>query len=217
MRPVLTLGAVTMFAAAFGWVEAAVVVYLRELVYPEGFDFPLRLLPPDLAIVELIREAATLVMLAAVGVAAACTAWGRFGLFALGFGVWDLVYYLGLYAALGWPSSLAAWDVLFLIPGIWTGPVWTVALIALLLVVFGVQFYLRGEAGRIAPARRWHWAAALLSLALLLGAFLANHSLVLAEEVPTDFPEAAYFAGLLVGLTAAVDLLRRQSATATAG
>ena len=94
---------------------------------------------------------------------------------------------------------------------------WTVALIAVLLVVFGALFYLRGEAGRIAPARRRHWAAALVSLVLLLGAFLANHSLVLAEEVPTDFPEAAYFAGLLVGLAAAVDLLWRQSATATAG
>ena len=35
-----------MFAVAFGWVEAAVVVYLREIVYPDGFDLPLRLIAP---------------------------------------------------------------------------------------------------------------------------------------------------------------------------
>lgn len=195
------------FGVAFGWLEAAVVVYLRELLYPDGFDFPLRLLRPDLAAIELARETSTLVMLAAVGVLGARTAWGRFGLFALAFGVWDLVYYLGLWIALGWPASLGTWDVLFLIPGVWTGPVWTAALIAVLLIVFGVPLYLRGERRALGTARWWHWVLAALSLTLILAAFLANHSLVLQQGVPVDFPAGIYFTGLAAGLAAAADLI----------
>jgi hypothetical protein len=201
------IAAVVAFGIAFGWLEAAVVVYLRELLYPQGFDFPLRLLRPDLAVIELAREASTLVMLAAVGVLGARTGWGRFGLFALAFGVWDLVYYLGLWIALGWPAGPGTWDVLFLIPGVWTGPVWTAALIAALLMAFGVPLYVRGERGALGIVRWWHWALAVISLTLILAAFLANHSLVLQQGVPVDFPEALYFAGLAAGIAAAVDLI----------
>lgn len=205
------IGSVLLFAVAFGWVEAVVVVYLRELLYPDGFDFPLRLLPTELAVVEVAREAATLLMLLGVALLGARTAWGRFGLFALAFGIWDLVYYVGLAIVVGWPASLATWDVLFLIPGVWTGPVWSAALVAVLLVAFGVVFYLRGEAGEVERLRARHWILALASFALVVGAFLANHSLVLAEEIPTDFPLWVYLAGVTAGLAAAVDLLRNAS------
>src|SRR6056297_1917803 len=109
-----------VFGAAFGWVEAAVVVYLRAIVYPEGFALPLVPIEPALAVVELAREAATLVMLAAVAMLAGHTRWQRFSAFLVAFGVWDLVYYGGRKAALDWPRGLAAWDVLFLLP--WPGP-----------------------------------------------------------------------------------------------
>jgi hypothetical protein len=39
------------------------------------------------------------------------------------FGIWDLFYYVWLKVCLGWPSSLLTWDVLFLIPVPWVGPV----------------------------------------------------------------------------------------------
>jgi len=207
----ITLVAVVAFAVAFGWLEATVVIYLRELLYPEGFDFPMRLLRGDLGVVELAREAATIVMLAAVGVLGARTAWGRFGLFALAFGVWDLVYYIGLYLVLGWPAGLGTWDVLFLIPGVWTGPVWTAALIAVSLVGFGALFFVRGEAGRMGALRPLHWSAGIASLALILNAFHYNHTLVLAQGVPVDFPEVRYFAGIVLGVVAGLDLLRDPS------
>ena len=70
-----------LFAAAFGYVEAAVVVYLRALYYPGGFQFPLRIFEPGLLSVELFREAATLVMLGAVAVLSGRTHWDRFGAF----------------------------------------------------------------------------------------------------------------------------------------
>ncbi len=56
----------TAFAVAFGVVEGAVVVYLRDITYPDGFRFPLREIEGRLIRVELVREAATLVLLVAV-------------------------------------------------------------------------------------------------------------------------------------------------------
>ena len=72
------LAATLVFGVAFGWVEAAVVVYLRRLFYPDGFGFPLRDFPLEIGVVEVAREFATLVMLVAVAWLGARTAWGRF-------------------------------------------------------------------------------------------------------------------------------------------
>lgn len=203
------LVAAVVFGVAFGWLEAAVVVYLRRLFYPGGFSFPLVLGPTDIAVVELAREAATLVMLGAFAWAGARTAWGRFGLFAVAFGTWDLVYYLGLKLALDWPATLGDWDVLFLIPAIWTGPVWSPALIAALLVACGAALHARGERGLVPRPRARHWLLAVASLAAILAAFLANHGRVYAGGMPERFPWALFLAGVGLGLAAFGDLVRR--------
>src|SRR5262245_43067523 len=102
-----------------GWLEAAVVVYLRALYYPGGFEFPLAPMPGATLVVEIGREVATLAMILAVAVVAGTSAWDRFLNFAYVFGIWDLVYYAGLRAALGWPQTLTTPDILFLIPLPW--------------------------------------------------------------------------------------------------
>jgi len=199
----------TIFAAAFGFVEAAVVVYIRRVSYPEGFRFPIEFLEPRLGIMEIAREAATIAMLLAAAALAARGFWGRFGAFALVFGVWDLVYYAGLKVVIGWPESWATWDVLFLIPGIWTGPIWSVAVVAGLLTVCGAWMMRRAEAAPAPRPRPWHWAAALAALTLLLTAFLWNHRLVLGGGVPTYFPWPIWLAGLGCGLAPFADLFLR--------
>jgi hypothetical protein len=200
-----------VFATAFGFLEAVVVVYLRALTYPEGFAFPLRLLPERLEWIEIAREAATLVMLAGASALAGRGFWGRFGAFAVAFGVWDLVYYAGLRVLLGWPASWATWDVLFLIPGIWTGPVASAAAIALLLTVCGALMWRRATDGYSPRPRAWHVVAAVVSLTLLLGAFLANHELVLNGGVPARFPWALWASGALAGLAAFGDLFLKRA------
>ena len=120
-RRSLTLA--TFFSIAMGYLEAAVVVYLRKLYYPEGFDFPLKPLPDLMAFTELGREAATLVMLVAIGLILGKNKLERFAYFLFCFAVWDIVYYIGLKGILDWPSSLLTWDILFLLPIPWTGPV----------------------------------------------------------------------------------------------
>ena len=46
----------TIFSIAMAFLETSVVVYLRKLYYPEGFNFPLKMLDKDIAIVEIFRE-----------------------------------------------------------------------------------------------------------------------------------------------------------------
>ena len=110
------LGWIAVFGIAFGFVESSVVVYLRSLYNPEGFTFPLRVMSAEHLLVELIRKAATLVILAAVGMLAGSRRWEKFGYFLVAFGVWDIFYYVWLKVLLNWPAGLLDWDILFLIP-----------------------------------------------------------------------------------------------------
>lgn len=133
---------VTLFAIAMAFLETSVVVYIRKLYYPEGFMFPLKLIAPDIALTEFLREAATLLMLIGIGVIAGRNKIERFGYFIFTFAVWDIFYYVFLYALLQWPSSLLTWDVLFLIPCTWVGPVLAPVInsLCMILVFFAILF-----------------------------------------------------------------------------
>jgi hypothetical protein len=184
-----------VFGAAFGWLEAAVVVYLRRIYYPGGFAFPLELIDPPILAVELAREAATLAMLAAVGMLAGRTRWQRFGAFLLAFGVWDLVYYLGLKIALGWPPSLATWDILFLLPWPWVGPVYAPATVAVLMVAFGVLTIRQEEAGIPGYADRWTWALGVLGGLVLLYTWMGDLDAGLRGAMPRPYPVGLFLVG----------------------
>ena len=128
---------VMIFAVAMALVESAVVVYLRELHYPEGFRFPLKLIIDKTVIVELYREIATVIMLLSIGALVGKIFWERFAYFLIAFGVWDIFYYIWLKVFIDWPASLFEWDILFLIPFPWIGPVIAPVSIALLMAFSG--------------------------------------------------------------------------------
>jgi len=150
-----------VFAIAFAYVESAVVVYLRKIDFDGPFDFPIATLWKDgrrvldpLIPVEMGREAATLVMLAAAGILAGRSGLQRFCFFMIAFGVWDLFYYLWLNVILGWPQSLMTWDLLFYIPLPWVGPVIAPVLIAATMTAAGTALiFLEDRGYRI----RWRW------------------------------------------------------------
>lgn len=126
------------FAMAMAWVEAAAVFYLRTVVGRidpyQSIPLPMR---GQLGEIELIREAATLIMLAGIGWLAGTNWRARLGYGVVAFGVWDIWYYIFLRQMTGWPSSLLDWDVLFLIPLPWWGPVIAPVSISLLLILSG--------------------------------------------------------------------------------
>jgi hypothetical protein len=126
------------FAAAMAWVESAVVYYLRthidRLIPYQPNPLPI---VGGLGPVELVRELATLIMLFTVGALAGKTWRARFGYMLIAFGVWDIGYYLFLKVMYGWPHSLLDWDILFLLPLPWWGPVLAPTLIAALMIFWG--------------------------------------------------------------------------------
>lgn len=132
-----------IFAAAFGFVEAAVVVYLRALAgFPDGvvgasLISPTQILPglsASIVRVEIFREAATMIMLFSVATLAVRRAIDRFAAFFWMFAIWDIFYYVWLYVATGWPPALTTPDVLFLIPAPWISQVWFPVIVSLLFV-----------------------------------------------------------------------------------
>lgn len=159
---------VIIFAIAFAFVEAAVVVYLRHLL---GVNFTLpqvdrseilfltpgiAFLQPQTAVkiitdtdilnMERLREAATLVMLASVAFLAGKKVVERLAFFFLSFGIWDIFYYVFLRLTIGWPQSLADMDIFFLLPTPWVGPVYVPVVISSLLVI-GSLFILKRKGG----------------------------------------------------------------------
>ncbi len=149
---------VTIFAMAMAFLETAVVIYLRKIYYPEGFFFPLQPISKDIIITELFRELATMLMLLSIGWIASKKALDRFAWFILAFGVWDIFYYIFLKLFIGWPESLLTWDVLFLLPSTWVGPVIgpvinsvTMILLALLILYHSHQ----GLRARIIKREWW--------------------------------------------------------------
>ena len=129
-----TLLYLTLFSIAMAFLESAVVVYLRIIYYPEGFDFPLAPIDASVAVTEILRELATMIMLLTVSIIAGKNFRQRFAYFIFCFGVWDIFYYVFLYLLLGWPESLLIWDILFLIPVTWTGPVIAPVIVSLTMI-----------------------------------------------------------------------------------
>jgi hypothetical protein len=199
----------TIYAVAMAFVELAVGVYLRALYYPGGFDFPLALMPPGMVAIETGREAATLVMLLGVAALAGADRWERFLAFCLSFGVCDIFYYGWLWIFIRWPSSLFTWDVLFLIPVPWIGPVLAPllvsgALVASALLLLGLKA--RGvRLGFSAPM----WTLAVTGGLLVVGSFVLDFAVVIRHLAPPPFHWGVFAFGVGLALAAlALGILR---------
>src|SRR5215472_8804383 len=163
---------VMAYAIAMAWVEAACVFYLRALV--DRIDpYQAHPLPMNAALgyVESFREAATLVMIAALGMLAGRTWRSRAGYAALAFGAWDIFYYVFLHLISGWPRTLMDWDILFLLPLPWWGPVLAPVSIALVMILWGT---LTTQAEDGASGGRWPWVFGVAGIVLALTVFMID-------------------------------------------
>jgi len=128
---------VGIFAVAMAYLESAVVVYLRAMYGIEDLLRDINFKPDVYTFIELGREAATIIMLAMVALIAGNSRQKKLGYFFFSFGIWDIFYYIWLFIFIRWPKSLFEWDVLFLIPLPWWGPVISPILISILLFTIG--------------------------------------------------------------------------------
>ena len=140
----------SIFAAAFGFLEAVVVVYLRaasgllpgyqgtlsDVIRMSGEYYQqaqaISQFPKSLLTLEVLREAATILMLLSVALLTSAKSRARAAVFLWTFAIWDIVYYAALWATVRWPHSLRDPDVLFLIPLPWLSPVWFPLLVSAL-------------------------------------------------------------------------------------
>lgn len=162
-----TILKVIIFGVAFGFVEAAVVVYLRHLL-GVGFTPPhidrseilfltpgIAFLEPQTAVkiikdttflnIERLRETATLVMLAAMAVLAGKKIGEKIAFFFVVFGIWDIFYYIFLRLIIGWPKTLLDLDIFFLLPTPWVGPVIVPILISAVLITVSLIYLSKKE------------------------------------------------------------------------
>ena len=199
------------YAVAMAFLESVVVVYLQRALGIDPTDlFPVRepTLAGDLALIEVGREAATLVMLGTVGWLAGRSGLERLAWTAVAFGTWDILYYAWLWVFIGWPPSLGTWDLLFLIPVPWTGPVWAPVAISLALIGFGLAAAQLLRAVRAVHAGRAQVAAGVAGGLIVVASFCWNAALVLDGGMPTDFPWPVFAAGLGLAAWGATTALR---------
>lgn len=220
-----TIAALFLFGISFGYVEAAVVVYLRAIYDPirerlhpgrNPHDlFPL-ISPQQLAdagadnsrrlAIQIGREAATMAMLAGIALACGRTFYESVAAFAIAFGVWDIAFYGFLRLMIHWPASFSTWDILFLIPLPWIGPVWAPVLVATTMIVCGSIALRNG--GLSIPGHSWLGIVAGAGVIIL--AFVWDFRNIAAGGLPNHFNWPLFFAGEAIGVFAFTAALRNR-------
>ncbi len=207
------IAALVLFGIAFGYVEASVVVYLRAIYEPirqkirprpAGELFPL-ITPQQLQdaggentrrlLTEVGREAATILMLAAIALAVSRNFQEWAAGFLVAFGVWDITFYLFLRLLIDWPSSLMTWDLLFLIPVPWVGPVLAPVIVSASMIVCGLIAFTRPL--HIRPE---HWLAIAFGGSIIVVACCLDYPNTMRGGMPNPFHWGIFIMGELIGL-----------------
>lgn len=185
-----------IYAIAMAYLESAVVVYLRELYYPDGFTFPLKLIPDKILLIELGREFATIIMLLTVAMIAGKVFAEKVSYFLFSFGVWDIFYYLWLKVFINWPDSLFTDDLLFLIPVPWISPVLAPVLVSIVFISFSIFALMKIELGFRIKFDNINLVFILLGVALILISFIWNFEKRLNSVSPVEFMWIVFLCGL---------------------
>lgn len=179
---------IAIFASAMAFLESTVVVYLRMLFYPEGFAFPINVnFPPQLLRVELLRELSTILMLACIGLLVGRTLSEKVAYFLYTFGIWDIFYYIGLKTTLDWPGSVFTWDLLFLIPVVWVGPVLAPVTCSLTMIFLAVNVTYLTEQGYAVTIKVSEWVLCLLGAFLIFVSFIYDYTNLFVFSTNKDY------------------------------
>jgi hypothetical protein len=128
-----------------------------------------------IAVTEIFREFATMIMLVAVGVIAGRSKLERFGFFIFAFGIWDIFYYVFLKLLIGWPESLFTWDILFMLPTTWVGPVLAPVINATSMVIFGGLIWYFQSKGKLLPVKMREWVMLITGSLIVIWAYIEDY------------------------------------------
>jgi hypothetical protein len=194
---------VVLFGIAFGYIEAAVVVYLRAIFHPDGFTFPLTglatiLQEKPLRLTETGREAATMVLIFTGAWLFGRNRRQRFAYLLTIFAIWDIFYYVWLKLLLNWPASIMDWDILFLIPVPWASAVLYPVLISITLLIFAAVILYRDARGRPIKVTRTDWLAFFVAGIIVVVSFCTPGPYVTEPDYKSYFYWPLFAAGLLL-------------------
>jgi hypothetical protein len=184
-----------IFGIAMGLAEAAVVLYLRMIYYPGGFEFPLKLIADQEIIIEVYREMATIFLLLSFSALAGKSPFERFSCFIMSFGIWDIFYYVWLKVLLDWPATIFDWDILFLIPVPWIGPVMAPVSVSLLLILSGIIIAVQYNKGRNMRFTLLSNILALTGSMVILYSFMYDTGATLNQQMPEPYRYELLFIG----------------------
>lgn len=213
--------AVVLWAISFAFVESAVVEYLRAIYYPlssGGFTFPVQTLEQITALgedhwrrllIELGREAATLIMLATIAVAAAGNRREAWAHFLIAFGIWDISYYTWLKIFIAWPPHIMTWDLLFLLPVPWASPVAAPLFVSAVMIVSGMVVLSFEARGRALIARRIDWILITAGGITVIASFCWDYRNIMAGGLPAPFNWPLFAVGLAVASATFVTMVKR--------
>jgi len=201
------------FSIAFAYIESAVVVYLRAIFHPNGFDFPLEVfgvtpVARRLLLTEIGREAATLVLILTAAYLFGRTRQERAAYGLVIFAVWDIFYYVWLKVLLNWPGSIMDWDVLFLIPYVWASPVLYPVLVSLAMFVFAVAILWRTQS-RPLIVKKTDWIGWAAASVVVIVSFCLGGTHITEPDYAAHFHPALFGLGYALGVAGCVRALAR--------
>ena len=194
-----TLSWLYVWGIAFGYIEAAIVIYLRKIYYPDGFSFPIVLADIDIAAVEILRELMTLIIIWAMAELTFRTFIKKLAGYMIIFGIWDIFYYIFLKIFLDWPESYLTWDILFLIPLPWVGPVLAPVLVSLSLIYTGIIILVEMDRGYRFQFDKKFWIMEIMAGIIIIISFMIPGIVVINQTVPESFPWVIFLAGFFFG------------------
>lgn len=198
-----------IFSTAMAYVEASIVVYLRIIYYPEGFQFPLKLIPQKILLIEIGRELSTIIMLFAISSLCGKLLIEKFFYFIYAFGVWDIFYYVWLKLFLNWPPSLLTDDILFLIPVPWIAPVLAPIIISIDMITFSFISLYAQRKGYFLKTNKLSNILFVLGIVIVLFSFMWDFSTRSLTAPPIKFLWEFFIAGELLITAGFILFLKR--------
>jgi hypothetical protein len=205
-----------VFSIAFAYIESAVVVYLRVIFHPNGFEFPLDMfgitsVGKRLLLTEIGREAATLVLILTAAWLFGTTRQERIAYSLVIFAIWDIFYYVWLKLLLNWPGSIMDWDILFLIPRAWASPILYPVLISLLMFVFALVILHRNAQGKSLVVRKTDWIGWTAASLLVVVTFCLGGTHISEPDYAAHFHPLLFAVGYGLGVLVCVRAALRRS------
>ena len=196
---------VVVLGIAFAYIEAAVVVYLRQIFHPDGFHFPMTVFGNEphlkrLVFTEIGREAATIILILTACLLAGGNRQQQFAYFLTIFAIWDIFYYVWLKVLIDWPATIMDWDILFLIPVTWASPVLYPVLISAVLLVWAAIILYRDLCGRPIRPTVFDWLAFGVSGLIIVVSFCIAGIHSTSTGFESYFYRSLFAAGFVLGI-----------------